>query len=44
MGKGTGRQWNILNSGNRSERINAHKFYLKRGFEGKSTGFVKTLT
>ncbi|MCM3387789.1 GNAT family N-acetyltransferase [Ureibacillus chungkukjangi] len=34
----------VLNSGNRSERKDAHQFYLKRGFQGKSTGFVKTLT
>lgn len=33
----------VLNSGNRRERIDAHQFYLKRGFEGKSTGFVKIL-
>ncbi len=29
-----------LNSGNRTEREDAHKFYLKHGFTAKSTGFV----
>ncbi|MEK4486337.1 GNAT family N-acetyltransferase [Psychrobacillus sp. FSL H8-0484] len=32
-----------LNSGNRPERIAAHKFYTYMGYEGKSTGFVKNL-
>lgn len=32
-----------LNSGNRTERIAAHQFYTKMGFEGKSTGFSKSL-
>lgn len=30
----------ILNSGTRTERKDAHKFYLKIGFTAKSTGFV----
>ena len=30
----------VLNSGNRTEREDAHKFYLKNGFAAKSTGFV----
>ena len=29
-----------LNSGNRADREDAHKFYLKNGFTAKSTGFV----
>ena len=29
-----------LNSGNRADRENAHKFYFKNGFTSKSTGFV----
>ena len=33
----------VLNSGNRKEREAAHSFYLRRGFEAKSVGFVKTL-
>lgn len=33
----------FLNSGNRKEREAAHAFYLRRGFEAKSTGFVKKL-
>ncbi|RBW67578.1 GNAT family N-acetyltransferase [Bacillus taeanensis] len=32
-----------LNSGNRSERKDAHQFYTRRGFEGKATGFYKAL-
>lgn len=32
-----------LNSGNRAERVNAHQFYLSKGFEGKATGFYKVL-
>lgn len=32
-----------LNSGNRSERDKAHQFYANRGYETKSTGFVKNL-
>ncbi|WP_078435586.1 GNAT family N-acetyltransferase [Metabacillus halosaccharovorans] len=32
-----------LNSGNRAERENAHKFYKKMGYSVKSTGFVKRL-
>ena len=32
-----------LNSGNRPERLAAHKFYTYMGYEGKSTGFVKNL-
>lgn len=34
----------VLNSGNRSERDGAHDFYVKRGFEGKATGFYKALS
>lgn len=33
-----------LNSGNREERIAAHKFYKNLGYIGKSTGFSKSLT
>ncbi|RDW20791.1 GNAT family N-acetyltransferase [Oceanobacillus chungangensis] len=33
----------VLNSGNRSERNDAHKFYTNRGFERKATGFYKLL-
>ena len=32
-----------LNSGNRSERLAAHRFYAKMGYEPKSTGFSKSL-
>lgn len=32
-----------LNSGNREERIAAHKFYEQLGYQGKSTGFSKRL-
>ena len=30
----------VLNSGNRLDRVAAHKFYLDNGFSAKSTGFV----
>lgn len=33
----------VLNSGNRSERNEAHQFYTNRGFEAKATGYYKTL-
>jgi GNAT superfamily N-acetyltransferase len=33
----------VLNSGNRTEREDAHHFYLSLGYQAKSTGFVKTL-
>ncbi|WP_245830958.1 GNAT family N-acetyltransferase [Sediminibacillus massiliensis] len=33
----------VLNSGNREERKKAHQFYISRGFEGKATGFYKSL-
>lgn len=33
-----------LNSGNRPERIGAHRFYEALGYAGKSTGFSKKLT
>src|SRR5690625_994109 len=33
-----------LNSGNRSERDDAHHFYIRRGFEGRATGFYKALS
>lgn len=33
----------ILNSGNRKERVAAHKFYEKLGYKGKSTGFSKKI-
>ncbi|MBK3494243.1 GNAT family N-acetyltransferase [Viridibacillus sp. YIM B01967] len=33
----------ILNSGNRTEREDAHKFYLDFGYTLKSSGFVKRL-
>ncbi|MCM3707375.1 GNAT family N-acetyltransferase [Cytobacillus firmus] len=32
-----------LNSGNRPERINAHKFYKNMGYLDKSVGFAKSL-
>ena len=32
-----------LNSGNRSERLAAHRFYAQMGYEQKSTGFSKAL-
>ncbi|MEK4426063.1 GNAT family N-acetyltransferase [Solibacillus sp. FSL K6-1523] len=32
-----------LNSGNREERIAAHRFYENLGYTGKSTGFSKSL-
>ncbi|MEB7780790.1 GNAT family N-acetyltransferase [Mammaliicoccus fleurettii] len=32
-----------LNSGNREERDNAHRFYKSNGFENKSSGFSKGL-
>ncbi|OEH92519.1 GNAT family N-acetyltransferase [Bacillus solimangrovi] len=32
-----------LNSGNRNERQEAHRFYTSRGFEGKATGYYKVL-
>lgn len=32
-----------LNSGNRSDRDDAHHFYIRRGFEGSATGFYKVL-
>ncbi|MBH0229389.1 GNAT family N-acetyltransferase [Halobacillus sp. KCTC 3957] len=34
----------VLNSGNRTERKDAHLYYSNRGFEGKATGFYKKLT
>lgn len=34
----------VLNSGNRSDRDDAHQFYVRRGFEGRATGFYKTLS
>ena len=33
----------LLNSGNREERKAAHDFYSTRGFEKKSTGYIKIL-
>jgi GNAT superfamily N-acetyltransferase len=33
----------ILNSGNKEERIPAHRFYEKNGYEHKSLGFVKNI-
>ncbi|WP_249871345.1 GNAT family N-acetyltransferase [Oceanobacillus saliphilus] len=33
----------VLNSGNRDERKDSHRFYERRGFEGKATGFYKVL-
>ena len=33
----------LLNSGNRDERVPAHLFYKKMGYQVKSSGFVKTL-
>ena len=40
--KGLGAEGIVLNSGNRSERDDAHRFYIK-GYAAKSTGFVKSL-
>lgn len=34
----------VLNSGNRSERDDAHRLYIGQGFEGKATGFYKTIS
>ncbi|WP_234402448.1 GNAT family N-acetyltransferase [Oceanobacillus damuensis] len=33
----------VLNSGNRDERNESHRFYERSGFEGKATGFYKML-
>src|SRR5690625_6972211 len=33
-----------LNSGNRSERDDAHHFYIRLGFEGSATGYYKVLS
>jgi GNAT superfamily N-acetyltransferase len=33
----------ILSSGNRDERVGAHKFYQSLGYEIKSSGFIKQL-
>ena len=33
----------VLNSGNRKERQGAHAFYVRNGFEARSTGFIKKL-
>jgi GNAT superfamily N-acetyltransferase len=33
----------LVNSGNREERIPAHRFYENMGYEVKSSGFVKKL-
>ncbi|MEQ2528315.1 GNAT family N-acetyltransferase [Bacillaceae bacterium CLA-AA-H227] len=32
-----------VNSGNRPERVNAHRFYKNMGYVDKSTGFAKSL-
>jgi GNAT superfamily N-acetyltransferase len=32
-----------INSGNRAERLIAHKFYMNLGYEEKSIGFAKNL-
>lgn len=32
-----------LNSGNRVERLNAHRFYRRRGYQDKALGFYKEL-
>jgi len=42
--KGQGANKMALNSGNRSERDDAHHFYIKQGFEGSATGFYKSLS
>src|SRR5699024_299675 len=34
----------VLNSGNRSERDDAHHFYTRQGFVGSATGFYKVLS
>lgn len=34
----------VFNSGNRAVRKNAHQFYIRLGFQAKSTGFVKNLS
>jgi len=41
--KGQGANRIALNSGNRSERDDAHHFYIRQGFEGRATGFYKAL-
>ena len=33
----------VLNSGNRMDREDAHKFYFDNGFSAKSTGFVNEI-
>ena len=33
----------LVNCGNREERKGAHEFYRKRGFDAKSTGYLKKL-
>lgn len=33
----------VLNCGNRAERTAAHIFYQRRGFEAKSTGYMKRI-
>jgi len=42
------RRWGTMgigiNSGNRPERFNAHKFYKKMGYVEKSIGFAKSLS
>ena len=34
----------VLNSGNRTERVDAHNFYENNGFSAKSTGFSKKIS
>ena len=41
--RGTGAVGLSLNSGNRPERMAAHRFYKKQGYSEKSIGFVKSL-
>ncbi|MGN8645751.1 GNAT family N-acetyltransferase [Gracilibacillus sp. HCP3S3_G5_1] len=38
-----GAKYIVLNSGNRKEREEAHRFYMKMGFEANSIGFSKKL-
>lgn len=41
--KARGAGYLLVNSGNRPERVAAHRFYERQGFEPKSTGFRKVL-
>jgi GNAT superfamily N-acetyltransferase len=43
LARQTNTKFILLNCGNRDERQSAHQFYLKLGFEAKSTGYIKRL-